>query len=217
MFLPMPKAENVMPKSKAVGAGSYAIVRKADGNPEGKGTNGFLLDWYSSEPTGVVAKPRRQLLAEFFTSMLVLSARFKFRPAVGSEYYLYWIRNEWSLSLIAPHEWSDERRAGFAGTCVMQHDMTWTIAPSERLAEQGAVSSAIGNFYDAFVARFDTDLTLEEIMPFHVSGLPYYPRLYASALARSLRAAVVLGDQAASSCREWFALLPRRQNAFLKS
>ena len=207
--------ENVKREVKPAGAGR-AVVRKTDGNPEGKGTNGFLLDWYSSEPRGVVAKPRRQVLAEFFTSMLVLSAKFKFRPAVGTAYYLYWFRDEWSLSLIAPDEWSDERRAGFTGTCMLQRDMTWTIAPSERLAEQGPVSAAVGNFYDAFVARFDTDLVLEEILPFHVGGLPYYPRLFASAVGRSLRAAVILGGQSATSCRDWFALLPRRQDALAR-
>lgn len=202
---------------KPAKAGDRAIVRKADGNPEGKGSNGFLLDWYSSEPRGVVAKPRRQVLAEFFTSMLILSAGFKFRPAVGMEYSLYWIRDEWSLSLIAPGEWSDERRAGFAGTCELHHDMTWTITPSDLLAEENAVSAAVGRFYEAFARTFDTDLALEEILPFHVHGLPYYPRLYASALGRSLRAAVVLGDQAATNCREWLALLPRQQNALLNA
>ena len=64
-------------------SGNFAIARKTDGNPEGKGLNGFLLDWYQSEPRGVVAKPRRQVLAEFFTFMLVLSATFKYRPVVG--------------------------------------------------------------------------------------------------------------------------------------
>ena len=34
-----------------------AVTLKTDGNPEGKGLNGFLLDWYKSEPRGVVAKP----------------------------------------------------------------------------------------------------------------------------------------------------------------
>ena len=97
--------------------GNFAIARKTDGNPEGKGANGFLRDWHQSQPRGVVAKSRRQLLAEFFTSMLVLSAKFKFRPVVGVSNYLYWINSEWSLSLIAPDEWSQERRAGFAGAC----------------------------------------------------------------------------------------------------
>ena len=99
---------------------------KTDGNPEGKGVSGLLRDWSASEPRGVVAKPGRQVLAEFFTSMLVLSANFRYQPAVGRANYLYWIRDNWSLSLIAPEEWSDERRAAFAGTCVLQDDMTWT-------------------------------------------------------------------------------------------
>ena len=75
----------------------------------------------------MVAKPQPQVLAEFFTSMLVLAAHFKYKPAVGVENHLYWIDDAWSLSLIAPNQWSDKRRAGFVGTCVLQQDMTWTI------------------------------------------------------------------------------------------
>lgn len=196
-------------------SGNSVVVRKADGNPEGKGHNGFLLDWYQSEPRGVVAKPRRQLLAEFFTSMLVLSATFKYRPVLGAANYLYWINDEWSLSLIAPDEWSHERRAGFVGTCVLQRDMTWTINPSHLLAEDNPVSDAIGRFYDAFAETLDTDLTLEEILPFYVGRIPYYQRLYASALSRSMRAAVTLGNQASTSCRQWCVLLPQLNNGLL--
>ena len=47
----------------------FAVATKTPGNREGKGANGFLTDWHSSAPRGVVAKPRRQLLAELFTSM----------------------------------------------------------------------------------------------------------------------------------------------------
>jgi hypothetical protein len=192
--------------------GNSVIARKTAGNPEGKGLNGFLLDWYQSEPRAVVAKPRPQLLAEFFTSMLVLSATFKFRPSVGTATYLYWINGKWSLSLIGPDEWSDERRAGFAGMCILQRDMTWTIAPSALLADDNPVSNAIGRFYDAFAESLNTDLTLEEILPFYIGRLPYYQRLYASALSRSMRAAVILGDQASTSCRHWSMLLPRLEN-----
>lgn len=194
-----------------------AIVPKTNGNPEGKGLNGFLLDWYQSEPTGIVAKSRRQLLAEFFTSMLVLTAAFKYRPAVGTANYLYWINEKWSLSLIAPAEWSAERRAAFAGTCVLQHDMTWTITPSDRLVESHEVSDAIGRFYDAFAEMLNTDLTLEEILPFHVKGLPYYQRLFACGLSRSIRTAVTLGDQGSSSCRQWHTLLPQQKDVLLSN
>ncbi len=191
------------------------VARKTDGNPEGKGNNGFLLDWERTEPRGVMVKPRRQLLAEFFTSMLILSANFKFRPAIGAATYLYWMDDEWSLSLIAPEQWSEERRAGFAGTCILQPDMTWTLNPSVLLAEAGPVADAMARFYEAFAEKLDTDLTLEEILPFYVGTLPYYQRLFASALSRSVRAAVILGDQTATSCRDWQTLLPRRGNTLL--
>lgn len=182
------------------------------GNPEGKGVNGFLLDLQKSRPTGVVAKPRPQVLAEMFTSMLVLSAAFKYRPVVGTANYLYWENDEWSLSLVAPDEWSAAKRAAFAGTCVLHHDMTWTIAPSTRLAENNPVADAMRDFHAAFVEMLDTDLTLEQILPFYVDKLPYYQRLYASALSRSVYSSVVLGEQTATSCREWRILASPARN-----
>lgn len=188
---------------------------KADSNPEGKGANGFLLDWYRSEPRSVVAKPQRQIVAEFFTGMLVLSAQFKYKPVVGVPNYLYLVNGEWRLSLIAPHEWSRERRASFIGECMLQRDMTWTIAPSDLLADHNEVSEAVGRFYDAFSETMDTELALEDILPFYAGKLPYYQRLYASALSRSIRAAVVIGGQESSSCREWRAALPKLENALL--
>ena len=204
-----------MSELKHFETGHAAIAVKTNGNPEGKGLNGFLLDWYQSEPRGIIAKPQRQILAELFTSMLILSATFKFRPAVGRANYLYWIRGKWCLSLIAPDEWSDERRAGFAGTCVLQRDMTWTIAPSGLLTQDNPVSDAIGRFYDAFAEMLNTDLTLEEILPFYVGKLPYYQRLYAGALSRSVLAAVALGDQVSGCCRQWALQLPQQKNALL--
>ncbi len=195
--------------------GSRLPVTKADGNPDGKGAHGFLADWSTTEPRGVVAKPQRQLLAEFFTSMLVLSASIRYRPAPGCSNYLYWIDGQWSLSLIAPHEWSHERRAGFAGTCVLQHDMTWTIAPSEQLTKDGPAADAIRRSYDAFAEMLDTDLTLEEILPSYDSGLSYYQRLYGGALRRSVYAAVARGDQGSQSCRQWRMQLPHLNTMLL--
>ncbi len=187
------------------------------GNPDGKGTNGFLLDWYRSEPRGVVAKSQRQVLAEYFTSMLVLSAAFKYKPAIGVENYLYVIDGQWSLSLIRPEQWSAERQEGFVGTCVLQADMTWTIEPSERLREEGPVAEAVSRFYDAFAESLDSDLTLEEILPFYVGRMPYYQRLYANALSRSVRAAVTLGNQRSMRARDWRLTLPKRSSRLLAS
>ncbi len=192
-----------------------ALTASAPVNRDGKGVNGVMRNWYRTEPCEIVAKPRRQVLAEFFTSLLVLSATFKFRPVVGMTYNLYWVNGEWTLSLIAPDEWSQEKRAGFAGTCVLQRDMTWTIAPSELLTEDNPVADAVARFYDAFVEKLDTDVTLDEILPYYVDGVPYLQRLYASALSRSLRAAMILGNQATASCRQWRRLIPQRTDALL--
>lgn len=194
-------------------ASGRAKALKIAGNPEGKGANSVLLDWRRTEPRGVVAKPQRQVLAELFTSMLALSASFKYRPVPGRSNYLYWIDGQWSLSLIGPQEWSDERRAGFAGTVVLQEDMTWTIALSDRLAENRQIAEAVGRFYDAFTESLDTDRTLVEILPFHVDRLPYFQRLHASALSRSLRASCKLGNKESISCRDWRPLLPRQHLA----
>ncbi len=185
------------------------------GNPDGKGTNGFLLDWYRSEPRGVVAKPQRQVLAEFFTSLLILSAQFKYKPAIGVENYLYLANGDWLLSLIRPNQWTEERRRGFVGTCVLQEDMTWTIEPSDNLRKTGPVAEAVSRFYAAFADTLDTDLTLEEILPFYVGRMPYYQRLYANALSRSIRAAVTLGDQRTMKARDWRLVLPRVENVLL--
>ena len=43
------------------------------------------------------------------------------------------------------------------------------------------------------------------------AGLPYYQRLYANALSRSIRAAVTLGDQSGSRSRDWLRALPRQE------
>jgi len=184
------------------------VAIRPDGNPDGKGFNGFMLDWYRSEPRGLTAKPQRQVLAEFFTSMLVLSAKFKYKPAVGVQNFLYLVDDEWVLSLIAPEEWSEERQAGFVGKCILQRDMTWTIAPSDLLATDNPVSAAVGRFYDAFAETLDGDFTLEDILPFYAKKMRYYQRLYASALSRSIRGSVMLGGQTAMSCRDWRMRLP---------
>jgi len=191
------------------------LAPKTDGNPEGKGVSGLLDDWRATAPRGVVARQPRQVLADLFASMLVLSAAFKYRPVPERDNYLYWIDGQWSLSLIAPDEWSGERRAAFVATCVLQRDMTWTIQPVERLVGNAPAIEAIRRFYCGFVEMLDTDLTLEEILPFHCSKLSYYQRLYASALSRSVSVALARGDQAAKSGRQWSLQLPHLNHALL--
>jgi hypothetical protein len=185
-----------------------AVAPKTAGNPDGKGNSDVLNDWFGVEPSGVVAKPRQQVLAEYFTSMLVLASSFSYKPVVGATNYLYYINESWRMSLIAPDQWTQAHREGFAGACELQRDMTWTIEPSEQLQQPGPLSEAVATFFDAFASTFDTDLTLEEILPFYAHRMPYWQRLHASGLSRSIRAAVILGDQRGIKAREWQLALP---------
>lgn len=191
-------------------SGKTTELTDAGPNPQGKGQTGFLLDWAYSSPRGVVAKPAPQLLADYFTSLLVLSASFKFKPVFGKRYYLYTEHDRWSLSLISPDEWNDDaRRLAFVGTCVLHDDSTWSIEPSENIGKDGPVSERLATFYEGFVDKLRSKQALEEGLPIYETGLPYYQRLFAAALTRSLRASLSIGDQLGQDAETWLASMPR--------
>ena len=193
------------------------IAEYAPSNPQGKGHVGLLLDWEYSRPRGATEKTASQLLADYFTSMLVLSATFKFKPVVGQEYYLYWMHEQWSLSLIAPTEWSEERRNAYIGNCELHPDMTWTLNPTANLAGRESAMAALGTFHDAFVEKLTTASPLEEMLPVYVARFPYYQRLFASALTRSLKSSMIIGGQLSIECTHWLEQLPQRPLQLLDS
>lgn len=182
----------------------------AGANPQGKGQIGFLLDWDYSSPHAVVAKPAPQLLADYFTSLLVLSSSFKFKPVFGKDYYLYIDGDGWSLSLISPDEWKDNaRRRTFVGTCVLHADSTWSIEPSDNIGNSGIVGDRLAAFYDGFVEKLRSNQALEDGLPVYEAGLPYYQRLFASALSRSLKGSLTRGDQLGLDAEAWLQQMPR--------
>lgn len=186
-------------------------------NPQGKGHVGLLLDWDNTRPRGAIAKTAPQLLADYFTSMLVLSANFKFKPVVGQKYYLYWMGEQWSLSLIAPSQWSSERRNSYVGNCELHADMTWTMNPAENLASRESAMIALGIFHAAFVDKLATEDLLEKGLPVYVAEFPYYQRLFASALTRSLRSSMIMGGQLSVESTHWLKQLPQRPLQLLES
>lgn len=186
-------------------------------NPQGKGQVGFLLDWAYSSPRGVVAKPARQLLADYFTSLLVLSASFKFKPVFGKDYYLYIDGDRWSLSLISPDEWNDDaKRQAFVGTCVLHDDSTWSITPSDNISKDGPVENRLAAFYEGFVDKLRSSPALEDGLPLYEAGLPYYQRLFAAALSRSLRGSLVRSGQLGQDGEAWLACMPRDADRLLR-
>jgi len=185
-------------------------------NPEGKGQVGFLLDWAYSSPRAVVAKPAPQLLADYFTSLLVLSSSFKFKPVFGKNYYLYVEGDSWALSLISPDEWNDDtKRRTFVGTCVLHDDSTWSIEPSGNISKDSDVADRLTEFYDGFIDKLSVNHALEDEFPVYEAGLPYYQRLFASALSRSLKASLAKGGQTGLSAATWLERMPGDANLLL--
>ena len=203
---------------KAVDRRRSGALQAGTPNPQGKGLVGFLQDWEYAKPQGVVAKPAGRILADYFTSLLILSAAFKFKPAFGTEYYLYRDEAGWSLSLISPDEWGTSARAEcFVGTCMLHGDSTWSIEPSDNLKNPGPIADAVGEFYAGFVDKLDSHNPLEEELPFYAGKLPYYQRLFAAALSRSLRSSLIYGDQLGRESRRWLEQLPRDATRMLSS
>ena len=194
-----------MPSVRAAGT----VMAVTERNPDGKGVTQFLRDWDYSAPRGVVAKPRGRILADYFTSLLVLAATFTFKPVFGKDYYLYFEAGRWTLSLIGPQEWrnADKQRA-FVGICQLHDDSTWSIEPSENLSSDGPVAEAVGNFFDGFADKLKTSDPLEDGLPVAEFRLPYYQRLFAAALSRSLKRSLAYGEQQEIPAVEWLASMP---------
>ena len=97
-------------------------------NPQGKGVAGIIEDLRACTPSQAQAKSSHQWLADYFTSTLVLGAKYGFKPVVGRDYYLYFKDQEWKLSLIEPQAWRSHNPGIYFAECVLNNDMSWCLA-----------------------------------------------------------------------------------------
>ena len=161
-------------------------------NPQGKGQVAILNDWQAFRPFAPKPKSAAQSLADFFTSMLVLNADFRFKPVVGQHYYLYWRDSDeqnldWHLSLIEPNRWGSRDAGICLGRCELHADMTWSIAPFDTAFDSETFLSALQGFVEAMDKHAAAAETAEKMLPVFEENLPYYKRLAASGLAHSLK------------------------------
>ena len=167
-------------------------------NPQGKASLPWLNElqgWRCVEPP---ARDVRALLSDYLRGLLVLSADFSFRPAPGQAYHLYFRKRRWGLSLIAPDEWRPNRRAAYVARCELRHDATWDVEPAPDLDERREVLAALEAVVQGFKERLNNDSTVFDGLPHYEAGLPYYRRVLASGLARSLQGSLQqLGLEAA--------------------
>ena len=140
----------------------------------------------------------RGLLADYLRGLLVLSADFSFRPAPGRDCYLYYREGRWTLSLIAPGEWRPHRYAWYVAQCELRRDATWDVRPAADLEERTEVVDALAAVVRGFQQRLQSSALVADSLPHYEVGLPYYRRVLASGLARSLQGSLrQLGLEAA--------------------
>lgn len=179
------------------------------GNPQGKGLVPMLQHWRQYQPRHVQQKPAAQLLAEYATSLLVLSARFNFKPLPGVQYYLYLKQQRWQLSLIEPQRW-DQRAGIFLGQCELQQDMTWSLAPKDDFADDPELCQALQRFQDSLIDQLDNEQTLQHQLPYYVANLPFYQRLAANGLATSIELAARDSGLLQQSAQHWLQSAPAK-------
>lgn len=156
-------------------------------NPQGKGIVGIADDLRAFSPMQVQAKSSLQWLADYFTSTLVLGAKYGFKPIVGKEYYLYFKNNEWKLSLIEPQAWQSHNPGVYFAECILSKDMSWSVALNPEWKNHVSLAKAVKRLQQAFFNSINDTESLLDTLPFYMQHLAYYQRLGANALARSLK------------------------------
>ncbi len=156
-------------------------------NPQGKGIVGVVDDLRAITPINVQAKNSHQWLADYFTSTLVLGAKYGFKPVIEKTYYLYLKDQEWRLSLIEPQAWRSQDSGLFFSECILNKDMSWSLKLASNWQEHEALLNTVNKLEQEFFECINDEVPVVEKLPFFIQHLSYYQRLGANALARSLK------------------------------
>lgn len=152
-------------------------------NPQGKG--GDLLTTHWLPVIKLQKKPEQQITFDYLASMLVLSAEFSFKPVPGTQYFLYLWKGTLRLSLI-PFVKKPTGSIDPIAQCELRRDLTWQLDFLSRAQLSPKVIQFIEAFSEKFADHLDKDVTIKETLPFYEAELPFYRRLYAAGLAKSL-------------------------------
>lgn len=154
-------------------------------NPQGKGVVSLFSEWH--EP--LIVRDQRSLptlIKEYVLSLLVLSAKFKFRPVQNRNYYLYLQNAELIMTLIEPEK-SRDRFGRFVGSCNLLSSLTWHIEFAEQATTDPLIIDFLHNFYAGFESHHRQNINLTDLLPFFEASLPFYARMYANGLAKSIK------------------------------
>lgn len=161
-------------------------------NPQGKGLVPVLDCLAQSRAlTTAKAKNIQQISSELFTSMFILHSQFQFKPVVGKCYWLYQRGKQFQLSLVSPSEWGEQGYGLFIGECVLQQDITWSLTLDDSAANNLTLMQYIQQKKDEFEQLLGSAGEVDHVLPFYLEKLPFYQRVYASALANSLQQSMI--------------------------
>ena len=158
-------------------------------NPQGKGLVP-VLDSLAESRARIPVPPKHidQISSELFTSLFVLHSKFLFKPVVGKSYFLYRRSGDsFHLSMIAPQEWSGSSFGQFVGECILQQDITWTVNLDNEVAQDKALLQLIETRRRQFEEAMHEANSIDDVLPVYLESLPFYQRVFASALANSLK------------------------------
>ena len=153
-------------------------------NPQGKGLVSLFNEWNAP----VLASQCRdfpKLAKDYVLSLFVLSASFKFKPVQLQRYYLYLKQSELILTLIEPSK-SGGRFGIYIGECGLNPDLTWHVEFSDDDNHAPTIQSFLQRFYAGFESHHQQNKTWYELLPFYEESLPFYARMYANGMAKSI-------------------------------
>lgn len=164
-----------------------SVTYEKNPNPQGKGLVPVLQDIANLKTSLLDPKSPGTFLRDYCLSSFVLSASFAFKPVVGKTYYLYASDPDWTLSLIAPGEWSSEKADTFLAACHLRPDMTWELLTDTMAAADTTSRDALQHYIHTFVGNLASQESISGSLPHYVQELPYYRRLLMCALSSSLK------------------------------
>ncbi len=182
-------------------------------NPQGKGLVPVLDQLSIATTHSAKAKGPAQILGDYLASSLVLSARFAFKPVRGVRYSLYRKTDHWQLSLVSPDDWKIDQTTNmsqtidveFTGYCELLPDLTWSLDLREDLTGHTHITEAIRLHCEHFVSTIDESVSLESSLPFYKANLPFYARVFAHALSKSLADSITHSGLTDQKGQQWLA------------
>lgn len=184
-------------------------MKQKNPNPQGKGLVPVLAALVNaSNSVRIVPKHLEQMTADLFTSMFVLESRFSFKPVRGRKYWLYRYGERFQLSPVFPQQWSVPTFDQVIGCCELHDDLAWTLELSEETARDTAFLARIQARRETLLQALQASPTLAAGLPVYVATLPFYQRVFASALASSLGKSMQLSGIAQLNYQQAFKALP---------